>query len=207
MTLGWMDLWRGFLGVLFAGTLAAQSLQDRILPLQERHPGASGLRVLEHGEASLVLRAWLSEQATRNLDIQYFIWTSDNVGVLASEAFLRAADRGVRVRVLVDDLLVDAPSEAMLALAAHPLIDIRIYNPLHQVGTSTLGRLGTLVTRFRDSNQRMHDKVAVFDGLVGITGGRNMADEYFDLDKSISFRDRDVLALGPVVSDMQASFQ
>ncbi len=204
--------WLGFLlriGLL-AGVgcgLPGQTLAERCRPGLEARPGMSGLAVLDRGEEALVLRGWLGEAASRTLDIQYFIWTADNVGVLASEAFLRAADRGVRVRVLVDDLLVDAPPEALLALAAHPNIDIRIYNPLHQVGTSTLGRVGALVTRFRDANQRMHDKVAVFDGVVGITGGRNMADEYFDLDQGISFRDRDVLAVGPVVAEMAASFQ
>lgn len=207
MALGWMNLWRGLLGVLCTGVLAAQSLQDRILPLQARHPGASGLCVLERGEEALVARAWLAEQATRTLDIQYFIWTTDNVGILAAETFLRAAERGVKVRVLVDDLLVDAPSEAMLALAAHPNIDIRIYNPRHKVGTSTLGRVGRLLTGFRASNQRMHDKTALFDGVVGITGGRNMADEYYDFDAAFAFRDRDALVAGPAVAAMGASFQ
>ena len=89
--------------------------------------GKSGVHVLDTGTEALITRAWLVEHAT-TIEVQYFIWSSDNIGILASEALLRAAERGVGVRVLVDDLLIDAP-DSMLALALHPNIDIRIYNP------------------------------------------------------------------------------
>ena len=168
--------------------------------------GKSGVYVLEKGEESLLARAWLADQARASIDIQYFIWSTDNVGILASEALLRAADRGVKVRVLVDDLLIDAPPVALLALVRHPNIDIRIYNPKVTVGTSRLKRILNALTALRAVNQRMHDKTALFDGAVGITGGRNMADEYFDYDHRYNFRDRDVLVVGPVVADMEESF-
>jgi cardiolipin synthase C len=113
----------------------------------------------------------------------------------------------VKVRVIVDDLLIDAPPDSMLALALHPNIDIRIYNPRLNVGTSKLKKMSNVATGLRTVNQRMHDKTALFDGLAGITGGRNMADEYFDYNHTYNFRDRDMLLLGPVVTDMQASFQ
>jgi putative cardiolipin synthase len=182
-------------------------LGERAQALLSAHPGKSGLYVLEKGEDALLARGWLGEHASRSIDIQYFIWSSDNVGILASELLLRGADRGVKVRVLVDDLLMDAPSEAMLALAAHPNFDIRVYNPRHKVGVSLPVRIVNLLTRFKDSNQRMHDKTAIFDAQVAVTGGRNMADEYFDHDQSYNFRDRDALVLGPVVGEMQASFE
>jgi cardiolipin synthase C len=166
----------------------------------------SGVYVLEKGEESLLARAWLADQAHASIDIQYFIWSTDNVGILASEALLRAADRGVKVRVLVDDLLIDAPPAALLALVRHPNIDIRIYNPKVTVGTSRLKRIFNALTALRAVNQRMHDKTALFDGAVGITGGRNMADEYFDFDPRYNFRDRDVLVVGPVVASMEESF-
>ena len=134
--------------------------------------------MLEKGEESLLARAWLTDNASRSIDIQYFIWSTDNIGILASQALLRAAERGVRVRVIVDDLMVDAEQDTLLALAAHPNAHIRIYNPKFSVGTDTLQRLWNLVSDFRTVNQRMHDKIALFDGLAGITGGRNMADEY-----------------------------
>src|SRR6185295_8753636 len=99
------------------------------------HPGQSGSYVLDTGDEALIARAWLTDHAGRTLEVQYFIWSSDNVGILAAEALLRAADRGVKVRVIVDDLLMDAPDESLLALAHHPNIDIRIYNPKSSVGT------------------------------------------------------------------------
>src|SRR5690606_28529070 len=114
--------------------------------------------------------------------------------------------RGVRVRVIVDDLLVDAEEKTLLALDAHPNIEIKIYNPKHSVGTSTIKRALNVATNFRGVNQRMHDKTAIFDGAVGITGGRNMADEYFDYNQEYNFRDRDILLLGKTVEDMDNNF-
>lgn len=178
-----------------------------IAPLIAAHPDKSGAYVLEKGEESLLARAWLADHAGMSIDVQYFIWSTDNIGILASEALLRAAERGVKVRVIVDDLLIDAPPDSMLALALHPNIDIRIYNPRLNVGTSKLKMMSNVATGLRTVNQRMHDKTALFDEQAGITGGRNMADEYFDYDHTYNFRDRDMLVLGPVVADMQASFQ
>jgi putative cardiolipin synthase len=139
--------------------------------------------------------------------VQYFIWSTDNIGILASEALLRAAQRGVTVRVIVDDLLIDAPDATLLALAAHPNVDIRIYNPVHSVGVPWYRRLWSAVTEFRGSNQRMHDKVLIVDGELAITGGRNMADEYFDYNQAYNFRDRDALVMGAVVPSMRDSFE
>jgi putative cardiolipin synthase len=139
--------------------------------------------------------------------VQYFIWSTDNIGILAAEVLLRAADRGVRVRVIVDDLLIDAPDESLLALARHPNIDIRIYNPQTSVGVPLQKRLQNALTDFRGVNQRMHDKTLVVDGRTAITGGRNMAAEYFDYNHEYNFRDRDALLLGAAVKAMQASFE
>ena len=171
------------------------------------HPGQTGSLVLEQGEQALLARAWLVDQARDSIEVQYFIWSTDNVGILASESLLRAAQRGVAVRVLVDDLLIDAPDETLLALAAHPNIDIRIYNAVHSVGVPWYRRLFNVVANFRGANQRMHDKVLIVDGELAITGGRNMADEYFDFDQTYNFRDRDALVLGAVVPSMRASFE
>ncbi len=176
-------------------------------PLIEAHPGRSGAYVLEKGEDALMARAWLTDHAASRIDVQYFIWSNDNVGILATEALLTAAERGVRIRVIVDDLLVDAPRETLLALAAHPRIDIRIYNPQHSVGTSKLKRLFNTIVDFRAVNLRMHDKTFIVDDLAAITGGRNMADEYFDYNQHYNFRDRDILLLGPVVASMTTSFE
>lgn len=181
-------------------------LDWRVRTLLAQHPDKSGSYVLEKGEESLLARAWLADHAKRSIDVQYFIWSTDNIGILAAESLLRAAERGVRVRVLVDDLLIDASDRTILALAEHPNVSVRIYNPQHSVGVDRVRRIFNIATRFRAANQRMHDKTFVVDGAVAILGGRNMADEYYDYDHRYNFRDRDVLLIGPVVSDMRISF-
>jgi len=154
----------------------------------------------------LLARAWLADHAQHTIEVQYFIWSADNIGILAAEALLRAADRGVQVRIIVDDLMIDAPDESLLAMAHHPNIDIRIYNPKNSVGVPVQRRVLNVVTDFRGVNQRMHDKTFIVDGKIAITGGRNMADEYFDYDHEYNFRDRDALLLGVVAGEMRQSF-
>jgi cardiolipin synthase C len=169
--------------------------------------GKTGVYVLDTGAEALLARAWLVEHAKQSIEVQYFIWSSDNIGILAAEALLRAAGRGVRVRVIVDDLMIDAPDQALLALARHPNIDIRIYNPKTSVGVPLQARLQNALTDFRGVNQRMHDKTLVVDGRIAITGGRNMAAEYFDYNHEYNFRDRDALLLGTAVGAMRANFE
>jgi putative cardiolipin synthase len=172
-----------------------------------RMSSQTGVYVLEKGEEALIGRAWLTQHATKSIEVQYFIWSTDNIGILAAEQLLSAAERGVRVRVLVDDFLIDAEDRTLLLLSAHPNVQIRIYNPNVSVGVGFWQRLRNAVTGFRAINQRMHDKTAIFDGIAGITGGRNMADEYFDYDQEYNFRDRDVLLLGRSVADMRENFE
>jgi len=169
--------------------------------------GKSGVYVLDTGSEALLARAWLAENARKSIEVKYFIWSTDNIGILAAEALLRAAERGVRVRVIVDDFLIDAPDKSLLALSRHPNIEIRIYNPRVSVGVPLQKRLVNLITHFRGVNQRMHDKTVVVDGKIAITGGRNMAAEYFDYNHAYNFRDRDVLLLGKTVKAIQANFE
>jgi cardiolipin synthase C len=171
------------------------------------HPGLTGVYVLEAPVEALLARAWLADRAEKSIEVQYFIWSTDNIGILAAEALLRAADRGVKVRVIVDDLMIDAPDKSLLALARHPNIDIRIYNPLTSVGVPFTTRVLNVLADFRGVNQRMHDKTLVVDGKVAITGGRNMAAEYFDYNHRYNFRDRDVLLLGEAVRSVQSNFE
>jgi putative cardiolipin synthase len=171
------------------------------------HPGESGAYVLDTGEEALIARAWLADHAERTIEVQYFIWSTDNIGILAAEALLRAAERGVKVRVIVDDLLMDAPAESLLALARHPNIDIRVYNPTNSVGVSLYERMRNVFTDFRGFNQRMHDKTFVVDGKVAVTGGRNMAAEYYDYHHEYNFRDRDALVVGAAVQLVRANFE
>ncbi|MCW8907589.1 MAG: phospholipase D family protein [Sedimenticola sp.] len=196
-----------FLLMLPGFSCATVPILQELAEESAKHSGQSGVLVLEQGEQSLLTRAWLTEQATRSIDVQYFIWSTDNIGTLSSEALLRAAERGIKVRIIVDDLLIDAEPETLLSLVDHPNVSIRIYNPRHSVGVSWWERLWQLFSEFRASNQRMHDKSVIYDGRVAITGGRNMADEYYDYDHDYNFRDRDVLVTGPVVIPMSASFE
>jgi putative cardiolipin synthase len=182
-------------------------IRDSCDDCQQLMASKTGAYILEKGEEALIGRAWLTQNAQQSIDVQYFIWSTDNIGILAAEQLLSAAERGVRVRVLVDDLLVDAQHKTLLLLSAHPNAEIRIYNPNLSVGVSLWQRITNVASGFRDVNQRMHDKTAIFDGIAGITGGRNMADEYFDYDHEYNFRDRDILLLGRAVHDMSENFE
>lgn len=197
--------------LLLATAAHAQSLTDWIDAncddCTTRMASQTGAYILEKGEEALIGRAWLGQHATTSIDIQYFIWSTDNIGILAAQQLLAAADRGVQVRVLVDDLLIDAESRTLLLLSAHPNAQIRIYNPNLAVGVSTWQKIKNVFSDFRAINQRMHDKTAIFDNVAGITGGRNMADEYFDYDHEYNFRDRDILLVGPAVQDMTDNFE
>ncbi len=133
-----------FLLLFFSLIVSAHAAEDSLTFIDAQiaaHPHTSGVYVLDTGEDALVARAWLADHAQTSIEVQYFIWSADNIGILASEALLRAADRGVKVRVIVDDLLIDAPDKSLLALAKHPNVEIRIYNSQHSVGTPFHKRL------------------------------------------------------------------
>jgi cardiolipin synthase C len=203
---------RGFAALALAAvSFAAPAADDKARAFVEAqiaaNAGKTGVYVLETGVEALLARAWMVEQARESIEVQYFIWSTDNIGILAAEALLRAAERGVKVRVIVDDLLIDAPDRSLLALARHPNIDIRIYNPKSSVGVLTQQRLYNAATDFRGLNQRMHDKTFVVDGQLAITGGRNMAAEYFDYHAEYNFRDRDALLLGPAAGAVRHNFE
>ncbi len=185
----------------------ATDFEGGLNDLLAAHAGKSAAVTLERGELSLLSRAWLAEHCARSLDVQYFIWTADNVGRLAMDGLLRAAERGVKVRVLVDDLLLEMPPGYLQAMDGHPNLDIRIYNPNANTGLGMWKKSWNAAMRFRDVNQRMHNKALIVDGKLAVTGGRNLADEYFDFHHEFDFRDRDVMVAGPVAADMSASFE
>jgi putative cardiolipin synthase len=183
------------------------SLSKELEPFSEQMKTKTGAYVIEDGGTSLVTRAWLCEYAEKTIDIQYFIFSTDNVGLIACDYLVRAADRGIKVRILVDDIMVDAGIHEILAMDSHENIEIKIYNPGCNLGKSIFGKLKKLGSDFRGFNQRMHNKTFTVDGKVVITGGRNIADEYFDYDHEFNFRDRDVLFLGKAVAAVQNSFE
>lgn len=154
----------------------------------------------------MVARAWLSEYAEKTIDVQYFIFSTDNVGLIACDYLVRAADRGVKVRILIDDIMVEAGPHEILTMDSHENIEIKIYNPSANLGKNMADKAFKLRTDFRGFNQRMHNKTFTVDGKVVITGGRNIADEYFDYDHEYNFRDRDVMLLGKEVKTVQHTF-
>lgn len=166
------------------------------------HPGLSGFSLLTGGEEALVVRHDLTLLAARGIDIQYYIWEGDTSGRLMAAALLAAAERGVRVRVLIDDIHTKGRDFNLAALDAHPNIEIRTFNPFARRDARNLN----LVTDFARLNHRMHNKAFIVDGAVAIVGGRNIGDDYFGLNRQVNFRDIDVLAGGPVAVEISSSF-
>ena len=165
--------------------------------------------ILDYGQDALLARLSLVRSAQRTLDVQTYIFDEDDAGHLFLDEMLAAARRGVRVRLLVDQLSALREVETLAALAgAHANFEMRIYNPL-------LGRARISYPQYvlaaaccwRRLNQRMHNKLLLVDGVAGITGGRNYQDSYYDWDPEYNFRDRDLYVAGPVVAEMAASFE
>lgn len=184
-----------------------KSLRMYLEPYEHLFLDQSGGFVLEDGDGSMIARAWLTEHAESTIDIQYFIFSLDNVGLIACDYLVRAADRGVKVRILVDDILVEADAEDILSLESHPNIEIKIYNPNINLGKNIFQKAYNIVTDFRGINQRMHNKCLIVDEKAVITGGRNIADEYFDYDHEYNFRDRDIFLMGKVCQKVSSSFE
>jgi putative cardiolipin synthase len=182
------------------------SLGHDVLRFAAAHEPQSGFHVLDLGEEALLWRGVLIDRAERTIDAQYYIWGEDNVGTIAAERLLRAAERGVRVRVLVDDLPISTDPSFLAMLNAHRGIEIRIYNPSGVVGRRYVPKILTYLSDFQRLNRRMHNKALIVDGALGVLGGRNVADEYYDMHSICNFRDRDVLAVGPVVGQMEHAF-
>ncbi|MBP6381635.1 MAG: phospholipase D family protein [Pseudomonadales bacterium] len=180
------------------------ALGSRVLSATTAHGSDSGIRLLDTGRDAFLERAALIEAAERSIDAQYYIWNSDATGRYMAARLYAAAGRGVRVRVLLDDINVGARDDVLALLDQHPNIEIRIYNPALQ-RRGLRWALGFL-REFSRLNRRMHNKSFTVDGSVTIIGGRNIGDEYFDAHATLNFRDRDVVAVGPVVTDTAQMF-
>ena len=158
-------------------------------------PDQSGFLLLERNSDALSWRLALVDSAVSSLDIMYYLWYGDNSGGLLLKRVVKAADRGVKVRLLIDDLLLIGGDKTLVALHQHPNIQLRMFNPKRQ---RNLGMAMEYVGRFRQLNSRMHKKLLVADGQAVILGGRNIGDDYFGLKRSYNFLDLDVLGFGPV---------
>jgi putative cardiolipin synthase len=173
-----------------------------LAPLVGANPGKSGIHPLSNGRDAFAARVVLARTAERSLDVQYYIWHADTSGGLLAEELWRAAERGVRVRLLLDDNNTRGMDEALAALDAHPNIAVRLFNPYANRGW----RLGELAWDFSRVNRRMHNKSFTADNQASIVGGRNVGDEYFGVDVPVEFADLDVLAIGAVVPEISTSF-
>ncbi|WP_082582829.1 phospholipase D family protein [Frateuria sp. Soil773] len=183
----------------------AQTTIDRELaPYLTDHPGQTAATLLHDGLDAFAVRAASARIAGRSLDLQYYMWHDDLTGHLLAREVYDAAQRGVRVRLLLDDINTRGLDPALLALDAHPNIKVRLYNPFRNRGG--LWRLLEMAQRFFSVNHRMHNKAWIVDGRLAVVGGRNIGDEYFDASERVNFRDLDMLLLGPAVADASGIF-
>ncbi len=181
-------------------------LATALAPLEKRHPDESAVRLLPTGTDALQARIALARAATKTLDMQYYIANEDNTGKLLLGAALYAADRGVRVRMLVDDLNFKDIDQIMAALNSHDKIEIRVFNPYGSAQRSFSERTQNFFTNLSHFTRRMHNKAMIADNQIAIVGGRNLGDEYFSASPTLQFRDLDVFAAGPVTQEISASF-
>ena len=168
----------------------------------DEHPGLSGFSLLSQGREAFITRLALADLAERSLDMQYYIWDGDTTGRIILDHVMKAADRGVRVRLLVDDPYYKASDSVIAALDAHPNVEIRLFNSLTNRSWSALD----FITDFGRVNRRMHNKLMVADNAAAIVGGRNIGDIYYGVNTTANYRDLDVLAVGPVVRDLSGVF-
>jgi len=179
-------------------TVLGKDLQD----FRDQGKHEDGFILLGNGLDAFVARAALAEVAERSLDVQYYLYHDDLVGGLFSGVLWQAAERGVRVRLLVDDMGMAGRDSGIIAFDNHPNIEVRIFNPFDR----DVGRNVQLVTGLGSVTRRMHNKSFTADNMVTIVGGRNIGNEYYDADPTLEFADLDVLAIGEVVKDVSSAF-
>lgn len=171
-------------------------------PLVKAHRGQSGICPLSDAPDAFAARLILADAAQRSLDVQYYIWNKDKAGKVLTERLLRAADRGVRVRLLLDDIGTKSADDVLLAIDSHPNIEVRMFNPVKMRSFRMVG----MFTDFARLNKRMHNKSFIADGQVAIVGGRNVGDEYYGAKAGSNFADLDVAVIGPVVNEVSDAF-
>ncbi len=170
------------------------------------HAEQSGFRLLGNNVNALMSRVALADHAQHSLDLQYYIFHNDATGRLIAQHLLTAADRGVRVRILLDDLNLTDEDHLLDALDAHDNIEVRRFNPFQTRAPSMLSKIAQFALEGRRLNRRMHNKSFIADNTAAIIGGRNIGDDYFGADKETNFRDLDLVAIGSVVKEASEIF-
>jgi putative cardiolipin synthase len=206
------------IAALVTGCASLPSLQDRpatyalqpsadgplgsaVLPQVQQHPGLSGVVPIADGRIAFGVRASLVRTSTRSIDIQTYIWHPDATGTLMFEEVLRAAERGVRVRLLLDDLNTSGTDPTLALLASQPNLELRLYNPFVNRSSVAIGYM----TDFTRLNHRMHNKSFTVDNVISVVGGRNIADEYFEIGTA-GLVDLDVVVIGDAVRQVSSEF-
>jgi putative cardiolipin synthase len=183
-------------------TAASTRLGQALAAQTAAHPGRSGIYALSDPLEAFATRALLMRAAQQTLDVQYYIWHDDTTGALLVQELLAAAGRGVRVRLLLDDVGTSGLDAQWSALDQHPLIEVRLFNPMVVRRPKALGYL----TDFARANRRMHNKSLTADNQATVIGGRNIGDEYFGATDGVLFADLDVLAVGAIVPEVSQDF-
>ena len=185
---------------------AATSTIDRaILRELGDDPGVSSVRLVEQNAVAFAYRAATAAAAERTIDVQYYIWHDDLTGTLLAAELMRAAERGVRVRVLIDDIDARSKHDSLAVADLHPNVEVRIFNPYYN-RSGMLGLISESLLRGSRLNRRMHNKAWIADNRIAIIGGRNIGDEYFGASPQSNFADLDVALAGPVVTDVSREF-
>jgi cardiolipin synthase C len=184
-----------------------QSMLGRVFGAQAReHPGLSGFQVVTSAQSAFASRVALADAAERTLDLQYYSAGDDLTSNLLLLRMVAAAERGVRVRILLDDVHPMTRTFARRAAAAHPRIQVRLFNPFFFGGAWSVSRLAEFVFDGERLNRRMHNKLWVTDNAAAMLGSRNLGDEYFGVHEGANFNDVDLLAVGPIVQDLSRAF-
>ncbi|MBV6776184.1 phospholipase D family protein [Xanthomonas euvesicatoria] len=199
------DRQRGPVSHVLPATAVATPIDKVVAPLQQAHADQTGMVILPDNVDAFAVRALTARAAGRSLDLQYYIWHADFTGNLLHNELLRAADRGVRVRLLLDDMNIHGSDSVLAALDSHPLIEIRLFNPT-RAREGTLMRGVEMVLRMFSINRRMHNKAWIADGRIAVVGGRNVGDEYFDAARDTNFMDMDAALMGPAVGQAEQVF-
>src|SRR5690606_38643909 len=181
---------------------ADTALGRAIAPRAQAHPGKAGIHALADPHDAFAARVLLARTAQKTLDVQYYIWRGDTTGTLLLDELRAAAQRGVRVRLLLDDNGTGGLDAELAALDSHANIEIRLFNPFLIRTPKSIG----YVTDFMRANRRMHNKSFTADNQATIIGGRNVGDEYFGAGEAVLFADLDVLAIGKAAGDVSSDF-
>jgi cardiolipin synthase C len=192
-------------------SIALERPEDTALGAQfesaaRNHDGNSEFRILTAGVDGFLTRVQMIASAQKTLDLQYFILRGDETGRLLTDALVRAADRGVRVRVLVDDADTVPGDEQIIALDAHPSVEVRVFNPFAYRGHIKAIRALEFLFNVSRLDYRMHNKLLVVDNSVALVGGRNIGNQYFQMDPRSQFADDDVFTAGPIARQLSATF-